>query len=140
MIRQRMSVSYRQAKEALDLHNGDVVGALVFLEEEAKFKDQQAKRGIMGHLRTIVDKGSHTHIKVKKGDRTVFKFPATIGALGLAGALASTQVAVVGVLGAATLMAKKYTLEMDKHSEENHQDEEDRDRAPEEGCPPPREL
>lgn len=132
VIRQRMSVGYREAKEALDLNNGDIVGALVYLEAQVKAKEQQAKHGIMGQLRTIVDKGSHTHIHVKKGEKTVFKFPASIGALGLAGALASTQVAVVGVLGAATLMAKKYTLEMDKHTENiEDDDEEDYGGAPE---------
>lgn len=119
ILRQRMQVGYGEAKAALEANNGDLVEALVYLEEQERIREYRSKRGIVGQLRNIVEKGSQTHIKVKKGESTLFEFPATLGALGLAGALASTQVAVVGMLGAATLMAKKYSLEVDREEEEN---------------------
>ncbi|MDI6907866.1 MAG: DUF4342 domain-containing protein, partial [Thermoanaerobacterales bacterium] len=48
-----------------------------------------------------------------QGDRTVFEIPATVGAVGLLGAMASTELAVLGLVGLLTAMTKNYSLEID---------------------------
>ncbi len=129
LIRSRTGVTYREAKKALDEAGGDVVEALIKLEEtEQSFtetadrceefteKMQGRAQDIMEHIKSMLQRGQDTRIKIKQGDRTVFEMPATMGAVGVLAALASSELAVLGVLGTATAMAKNYTLEIDHRS------------------------
>lgn len=123
LLRERFNIGYREAKEALDAAEGDVIQALVNLEncqQEATFSDKLQDKGkeLVGQIKTAWHKTSKSKIKIKKGDETVLEIPAPLGALGVVGALASTELAVIGFLGAATAMAKKYTIEVDKKEEE----------------------
>ncbi len=117
ILRERLGISYREAKEALDAAGGDVVQALINLEEKGcNLGGQFQAKGqeVMGQLKELFQKGQGYRIKVKKGDETVFEFPASLGALGIVGALASSEIAVLGALGTAAAMAKKYTLEFER--------------------------
>jgi DNA-binding transcriptional MerR regulator len=123
ILRERVGVSYREAQEALEHQDGDVVKALVELEEKTIQWNQKlahSSHELMGSVRKYIHKGNETKIKVKKGEETVFEFPATLGALGVIGALASTELAVIGVLGTATAMAKKYTFEVERHHDDSN--------------------
>ncbi|AGL00868.1 DUF4342 domain-containing protein [Desulfoscipio gibsoniae] len=125
LIRSRIGVTYREAKKALDEAGGDVVEALIKLEEldqssagavdqdEFTEKVQGRAQDIMEHVKGMLQRGQDTRIKVKQGDRTVFEMPATMGAVGVLAALASSELAILGALGTATAMAKKYTLEIE---------------------------
>ncbi|BAF59079.1 MAG: DUF4342 domain-containing protein [Pelotomaculum sp.] len=117
ILRARLGVSYREAKEALDEAGGDVVLALINLEEKGRRLGERIQaRGqeMLGQIRGLLHKGQEYRIKVKQGDRTVFEVPAAVGALGVIGALASSEVAVLGALGTLAAMAKKYTLEIER--------------------------
>lgn len=116
-IRSRMEVGYREAREALEAAGGDVVQALIDLEEKKNNisgKIHHHSHEFMGQLKGILHKGHGTKIRVKQGDRTVFEFPASVGALGLLGVLASSELAVLGALGTIAAMTKNYSLEFDK--------------------------
>jgi DNA-binding transcriptional MerR regulator len=120
LIRARLGVSYKEAREALEKADGDVVQALVNLEEQGRNLGERFQaRGqeMVGQVKEFLQKGQTYRIKVKKGDRTVYEFPATIGALGLIGALASSEIAVLGALGTVAAMANKYTLEFERQGE-----------------------
>ncbi|MFZ5648676.1 MAG: DUF4342 domain-containing protein [Bacillota bacterium] len=121
LIRSRTGVSYREAREALEAAGGDVVQALIHIEEREnnfteKFSEKVQNRGheFFGQVKGILEKGKDTRIRIKQGDRTVFDFPASVGAVGLLGLLASSELAVLGALGTVAAMANKYTLEIDK--------------------------
>ncbi len=117
LIRSRMNVGYREAREALEAAGGDVVQALINLEEKVNtFSEKIQNRGheFMGQLKGFLHKGQETRIKVKQGDRTVFEVPASLGALGLLGILASSELAVLGALGTVAAMSKNYTLEFER--------------------------
>lgn len=117
LLRARLGVGYREAKEALDAADGDVVQALIDLEEKGRnIGERFQARGqeMVDQVRAMLDKGREYRIKVKQGDRTVLEFPASVGALGLVGALVSSEIAVLGALGTVTAMAKKYTLEFER--------------------------
>ncbi len=128
LIRSRTGVTYREAKKALEEAGGDVVEALIKLEEsdrsfsetvdQEEFTERVQGRAqdIMEHIKSMLQRGQDTRIKVKQGDRIVFEMPATIGAVGVLAALASSELAVLGALGTATAMAKNYTLEIDCRS------------------------
>ncbi len=120
IIRTRLGVSYKEAKEALDAAGGDVVQALINLEggghdfgECFQTKGQE----MMGQLKGLLERGRDYRIKVKKGDKTVLDFPASVGALGVIGALASSEIAILGALGTVAAMSKKYTLEFERPEE-----------------------
>ena len=93
-----MGVSYKEARKP-SKGRGDVVQALVNLEEQGRnLGERQPGAGNGRSGQGVFAKGQTYRIKVKK-DRTVYEFPATIGALGLIGALASSEIAVLGALG-----------------------------------------
>jgi len=117
LIRARLSVGYKEAKEALDAAGGDVVQALINLEEKGRNigeRFQSKGQEVFEQIKGLLNKGQDYRIKVKQGERTVFEIPASVGALGILGALASSEIAVLGALGTAAAMAKKYTLEFER--------------------------
>ncbi|MGQ9556917.1 MAG: DUF4342 domain-containing protein [Desulfurispora sp.] len=136
-IRSRTGVSYRQAREALAAVGGDVVQALIYLEEnriepegeaeselrsrgrELAEKVQQRSQELVGQLKGMVARSQETKIKIKQGDKTVLEVPAAVGALGVLGALASSELAILAALGGMTALAKKYSLEIDRPGEKN---------------------
>lgn len=120
LIRSRMNVGYREAREALEAAGGNVVQALIILEEGAgNFSEKIQNRGqeVIGQIKGFLHKGQGTKIRVKQGDRTVFEMPASVGAVGLLGMLASSQLAVLGALGTVAAMSKNYSLEFEKTGE-----------------------
>lgn len=117
ILRDRLGISYREAKEALDAAGGDVVQALIDFEaKEQNFGEAFQNKGqeVLGQLKGFLHKGRDYRIKVKQGDKVIFEVPASLGALGILGALASSEIALVGALGATAAMAKKYTLEFER--------------------------
>jgi len=120
LIRSRAGVGYKKARDILEEADGDVVQALVMLEEEKREWDEKLQdRGeeIFEYMKGLLKKGKATRIRIKQGDRTVLEFPATLGALGILGTLVSSELAVLGVLGTVAAMAKKYTLEIERETE-----------------------
>ncbi|MHB1125782.1 MAG: DUF4342 domain-containing protein [Bacillota bacterium] len=132
-IRERLGVTYREAKETLESVQGNLIEALIKLEEkleakhggnlEGKLRDQGQK--VWDQIKDMVQKGKVTRIKIKKGDETVLEMPASIGALGIAGMLASTELALLAGAGTIAGMLNKYTLELEKPDGENEFPDED---------------
>ena len=70
-IRERMGVSYQQAKDALNQAGGDVVEALILLEKQQKKWDDKIEdkgKQIAEYIRDIVKKGNVTKVRLKKGE------------------------------------------------------------------------
>lgn len=119
ILRSRLDISYKEAKEALDAAGGDVVQALINLEGKERNSGeyfQDKGREMLGQLKGFLHKGQEYRVKVKKGDKTVLTVPASLGALGLLGVLASSEIALIGALGTAAAMTQKYTLEFERKS------------------------
>ena len=117
ILRERLEISYKEAKEALDAAGGDVVQALINLEKGGrKFGESVQDKGqeMLGQVKGFLHKGQTYRIKIKQGDKIVFEVPASVGALGLVGVFASSQIALLGALGTAAAMAKNYTLEFER--------------------------
>jgi len=121
IIRQRMDVGYREAREALTETGGDVIEALAFLEEKKRPSGILYHRGkeIAARIGTLIEKGNRTKLIVKKEDRTLLEVPANLGVLALITALASTEFALIGAIGATTALAKDYIIELER-PEEDH--------------------
>lgn len=99
-VRERMNVTYREAKEALESSNWDVVEAIVRLEQEENSKKEEVfVRGseLVEKIKEIVHKGNVSRIKVKQDDKILVEIPVTAG---LVGALLAPQLAIIGAVAA----------------------------------------
>jgi len=118
ILRERMGVTYREAKEVLEEAGGDLVEALIKVEENKKQgwsgKVSGTIGGIIDEIKKYIDKGNRTRIRLKRGDQTVADLPATVGALGVLAAMLSIELAVVAGVGAVAAVANKITVEIEQ--------------------------
>lgn len=115
LIRARMGINYKEAKEALDEAGSDVVQALINLEEKSKKlgeKIQDYRLELGDQLRDWWAKGREVRLLLKKDGQTVLQIPAVVGALGIAGVMLRSELALLATLGAVTAMTKQYSLEV----------------------------
>jgi len=86
LVKDRTGVSYREAKEALEATEGNVVDAIIKIEDEinakvgAKISDNGAK--IIEKIKEYISKGNVSRIVVKRDDETVLNIPLTAGVVG----------------------------------------------------------
>lgn len=108
-IVERTGVSYAQAKEALEKTGGDVVDAIIFIEQSTPTFSKRVseninlkKEEVFETLKELLRKGNVTRIIVEKNDKRYVEVPVNIavsaGALSLLVGIAIIPVvAVVGV-------------------------------------------
>jgi NACalpha-BTF3-like transcription factor len=127
IIRERLGVSYQAAKEALDKANGDVVQALISLDQKNTSWDERIQSGkskMAAQVKGILHHGNATRIHIKKDGETVFELPATVGALGLLGMMASSHLAILAGLGGVAGMLNQYSLKVEKEGVEQKEQQE----------------
>jgi ribosomal protein L21 len=110
-IRERTGVTYREAKEALEKTGGDLLEALILLEEDKKTWTEQinvAGADVIDKLREIIKSGNVNRIKVKKGDSIILDIPVTAGAVG------AVLLPYITALGAAVAFVSKCTIEIER--------------------------
>lgn len=115
ILRERTGVSYSEAKLALEKHNGNLIEALVDLENSKKSKwteEFSVRSGeVVEKVKEIIREGNVTMIRVKHEDRTLVEIPVTFGAIG---AVVLPQLAALGVLVA---VFKRCTIEVVRKDE-----------------------
>ncbi|MDT8715324.1 DUF4342 domain-containing protein [Clostridium sp. 19966] len=113
-IRERTGITYAEAKEALEVADGDVLEALVYLENKQKGKGTfyNTKEEFVGWIKDVINKGNVTRIKVKKDDRTLIDLPITAG-LTVTG-LTAVFATPLFTLGLVTAVVTKVTVEITK--------------------------
>jgi len=120
-LRERMDVSYKEAKEALERAGGDLLEALVLLEaERGKWTERIHDKGeeVLACLKGFFEKSHGTKIRLKKEERTLLELPGTAGMLGLVGMLVSAELAVLGAIGTVAALLNKCTLEIERAGED----------------------
>jgi hypothetical protein len=112
IIRGRTGVSYRRAKEVLEKNHGNVVEALIELEEASpklgKWTEEFSVRSaeVIDKVKELIHEGNINKIRVKHDDRTLVEIPVGIGAIS---AVVLPQIAALGVLVA---VFKRCTIEV----------------------------
>jgi len=118
ILRKRLGLTYREAKKALDEAGGDVIEALIRYEEGKKSEVVEQietwSSKILARIKDILQKGQATKIKIKKDGKTVAEIPATAGALGVLGILASTELAILAGISTVAALFNRYTLEIER--------------------------
>lgn len=107
LVRDRTGVSYKDAREALEAVEGNVVEAIIYIEEKQNIKwtDNLSGAGneVLEKLKEIVKKGNVTKILLKRDEEVVMNIPVTAGAIG---AILSPPIAMAGVLAALVTKCK----------------------------------
>jgi len=110
IIRERTGVSYRVAKETLEKTNGNILEALIELDDKKNTnwtEEFSVKSGeVIEKVKGLIYEGNVNKISVKSEGRTLVEIPVTFGAIG---AMVLPHLAVLGVLVA---MFKRCTIEV----------------------------
>lgn len=113
IVRSRAGISYRRAYELLKETDGDVVRALIRLEEEPRaFTERIQVQGneLIAKLRQIIREGNANRITVKRGGKVLADIPVTAGAVG---AVLMPYLAALGVIA---VLAARCTIEVERRA------------------------
>lgn len=93
----RTGATYKEAKEALEKSNGDVVVAIIYLETEfGKEEEACAFRAsdILDTVKEYIRRGNVSKVIVKKDGEVLLNLPVTVGAIAI---VLAPLVSIVGV-------------------------------------------
>ncbi|WDV44516.1 DUF4342 domain-containing protein [Clostridiaceae bacterium M8S5] len=87
-LRERADISYKEAKEILEKYEGDLVEALIHIEDLGKNKCCKDKVNktvdtVIDSVKEVIRAGNVNKILLKKDDETIMNIPVTIGAIGI---------------------------------------------------------
>ncbi|WP_245867685.1 hypothetical protein SPSIL_026680 [Sporomusa silvacetica DSM 10669] len=134
LIRERTGVSYREAKEALERNDGNVIETLIELEDNkskssTNWTEEFSVRSteVIDKVKELIREGNVNKIRVKHEGRVLADIPVALGAIG---AVVLPQLAAVGVLVAVfkrcTIEVVREETEPPETGREDSQDEVDR--------------
>ena len=87
LVKDRTGVSYKEAKEALEFAGGNVVDAIIYIEDNIDAsgagKDSSKVAEFKKFITDTVNKGNVNRIKVYKGDDVVVNLPLSAGIVGV---------------------------------------------------------
>jgi hypothetical protein len=120
IIRDRTGISYKEAKEALEAASGDVVDALISIEDAGSKKwaetvtESISVKGAeaMDKVKAILNAGNVSRIRVKKEDYVILDIPVTAGAIG------ALAIPIFTAVGAAAALLTKCTIEVERPNKE----------------------
>ena len=103
LVKDRTGVSYKEAKEALEFTDGNVVDAIIYIEENIdnsfSKNDKKITGKIVDTVKEAVRKGNVTKLRIYHGDNIVLNLPVNFGVVGTVlfpwGAVASAVAAAV---------------------------------------------
>ena len=80
-VKTRANVGYKEAKEILEKFDGDVVEAILYLEEQSKIKSDVkiANTTYFKKAKNLVYKLNRMHVEIYKKERTVLRIPMSLG-------------------------------------------------------------
>lgn len=115
IIRERTGVSYTEAKEALEACDGNVVDALIYIEQSQKStmgNIYTSKDEFLNWLKDLINKGNINRIRIKKEDKVIVDIPVNAGIAATLTALIWPPLIAIGIL---TAVVTKVTIEITKN-------------------------
>lgn len=114
---ERTGVSYKEAKEALEMSDGDIVDAIIYLQENLKNnKLEKEEKGqtieeFKLWIKELINKGNIARIKIKKDEQVLVDVPVNAGIAATVIGLIIPPLLAFGVIAA---VATKVTIEITK--------------------------
>ena len=120
MIRERTGISYEKAKEALEICEGDVLEALIYIEKTQGIPEQNSSdtegskvtmtiEELKAWFKQTIEKGNVARIKIKKDDAELIDIPVNAGIAAGVVALIIPPLLAAGVIAA---IATQITIEI----------------------------
>jgi hypothetical protein len=101
LVRQRMNVSYEEAKAALEAANWEVTEALIILERKRKpsLEEEFIVRGneLVDKIKELIRQGNINRIKIKQDEKVLVEIPVNAGVIGV---ILAPQLAIIGAIAA----------------------------------------
>ncbi len=107
----RTSCTYKEAKEALEISDGDVLSAIIYIEDNRNsWAGNISEKGdkMVDKLKEVLRKGNVTKIMIKKDGNVILNLPVNAAILG---GIISAPLTLIG-LGSAVLA--KCVIEVEK--------------------------
>ncbi len=86
LVKDRTGVGYKEAKEALEMNEGSVVDAIIFIEGNINASSQgrvgAAAASIVDNVKKLVKKGNVNKIVITKDENTILNMPINVGIVG----------------------------------------------------------
>lgn len=126
-VKDRMGVSYAEAKDALEITDGDVLEAIIYLEKKIidelteKYGEEQEEDTSCKYesidefkiwLKDLINKGNITRVKIKKDERVLVDVPVNAGIAAGVIAIIIPQLIAIGII---TAIATQITIEITKN-------------------------
>ncbi len=119
LVKERSGASYKEARAALEAAGGDVVNALVILEEQdINWVQEGPHKEALNKVKDAFKKSNENKIRIKTKEKTVWELPAPVGALG---AVVFPKAAAFGTL---LLLFTRYSIHLEKEPGEPREDEQ----------------
>ena len=116
MVKDRTGVTYKEARDALLATDGDVLEAIIFIEENAdkKWTETISVKGneVIDKVKELLKSGNINRIKIKKDDNTILDIPVT------AGALSAVVLPQITAIGTAFALMSKCTIEVERENKD----------------------
>ena len=87
LVKDRTGVTYKEAKEALEAADGNVVDAIVSIEDKTDGQTSSQKIGEKGNeiidkIKDVVNRGNAARIRISKDDQKMLDLPLNAGVIG----------------------------------------------------------
>lgn len=86
LVKDRTGVSYKEAKEALEASSGNVVDAIISIEDsidiKSKSKITEQSAQVVEKLKEIVKKGNVSKISIKRNGEVILNLSVNVGIIG----------------------------------------------------------
>ncbi len=103
LVKDRTGVSYKEAKEALIRADGNVVDAIIVIEDDIDIKPRSKAGGqvfgVVDRIKEIIRTGNVSRIIIKKDEETILNIPVSFGVLGAVLVPWTTIAATAAALG-----------------------------------------
>ena len=109
---ERTGVSYGEAREALEICQGDVLEAIIYLEnlgETEDSKKEETVEELKVWIKELRNKGNVTRIKIKKEDQEIVDVPVNAG---ISAGIIAVVVPPLLAFGVIAAVATKITIEI----------------------------
>lgn len=114
---ERTGVSYKVAKQALEETDGNILDAIIYLEDKnISFETEENKNSenveeFKEWLKDLINKGNISRVKIKKDEKVLVDIPVNAGIAAAAIAIIIPQILALGIIAA---VATKITIEITK--------------------------
>ncbi len=112
LVKDRTGVSYKEAKEALEQSGGNVVDAIIYIEERCSLHEEESSEAqvnaLLKKIKEALHKGNVSKLIVRKGEEQIVSLPLNVG---IVGTVLAPMAAVAGLIA---VFGTKCTFELVK--------------------------